>query len=138
MKFLFSLFLISFYLEGNGQLKSIIDNKNIEYRIIKTPTILLDSNRVELSKTYISVVLTDSARSKLKCISYNEWMTLLFDKYTDWAANLCLHDVFKKDAPLYRLDMNREKWIDCCNLVDIKYWKVNLRSLLAKKKSLNN
>jgi hypothetical protein len=127
-------FLFFLYLDSFSQNDSIINNKSINYGMLRTSTKYLDSNKIEPSKTYIVVTLSPSARTSITKFTYEEWIKLLCDTTTDWAANLCLYNIYRKEADFFSVWDTREKWIKLGNLRknDISYWRNNLRRLLKE------
>jgi len=62
----------------------------------------------------------------LRHLSKEEWMFLLSDKTTDWAANLVLYHLFKKEAFdfAYSNIKDRTAWLIKKKYQDdILYWK---------------
>lgn len=106
-----------------------ITNKSIKFRIIKTPTIILDSARVNLSQTLVDVVLSKSSEERVKKLKAEDWISLLSNSSTDWAANLCLYEIYKRDAVLLRADRGRGYWVNCCKEKDIVYWRSLFKTL---------
>lgn len=129
------LFLSFFiYLSGFSQDEHPISNKNIKYGAIRISSKFLDSNKFEPSRTYITVDLAQSTRHIITKFTYDEWMNLLNDSTTDWAANLCLYNIFKRDAEFFSLWQTREKWLNLGYFKknEIKYWQNNLPQLLKE------
>ena len=65
-------------------------------------------------------------RKKLKKVKINDWMVLLESKNTDWAANLYLYSLFKRDATQFEVVKTKEEWRNCCKEKDLEFWKKNL------------
>ena len=100
-------------------------NKNIEYNIGLTSTKLYNDS-VVLSK-YIVVVNSENAKKALISLSKNEILTLLKDRRSDWATNLLLYDLYKRDATLLSIFRNEKSWRKFLSLKDLAYWESYLR-----------
>jgi len=103
-----------------------LNNDSIKFTILKTQTKLLDSNKVSLSQEFIKVKLSDSEKRKFRKMKPAQWLILLNDDKTDWAANLCLYDLYKKDAAVFKIVRTREQWRKCCKEQDIIFWSKEL------------
>jgi len=101
---------------------NLVNNKEVNYRIFKTPTRFLDSNKIILSETLVKVLTKQSVRRKISKLKYEDWMRLLDNENTDWAANIWLYDINKKDATILQVYGDRLSWVSCCRLNDIDYW----------------
>jgi hypothetical protein len=124
---LISIFFLFYFTTVFGQNKSLINNATIQYSELRTGFKLIDSNKVELAQYFIEVELSDSLRNEIKKLAYKDWIALLCDVNTDWAANLCLYDLYKRDAVVARLFLKkRSEWIKCCKAKEIEYWKSHL------------
>jgi len=128
LKILIGTFALSFiYLSSAAQEKPLFTNNTLKYGVLKTSLEIVDTNKIRVPRYYIKVQLSDSIRSEVKKLNHAEWMKLLLDRNTDWAANLCLYDLFEKDAVIVRLFIaTRKEWVRCCKEEDIEYWKKNL------------
>jgi len=120
------LFLYFICIDSFSQIDSIINNRNISYGQIITRTRRLDSNRIEPSKTFIVLNISPSVREAINKFTYEHWMKLLCDTTTDFAANICLYNMFRKDAFSFDLWETREKWVEGGGFknYDINYWKI--------------
>ena len=112
----------------------MINNNNIKYGALKVGARFVDSGKFEPSRIYILIDLTSSVRSAITKFSYEEWMKLLNDTTTDWAANLCLYNIFKRDAEVFSLWKTRDEWVKFGNFRknEIRYWRDNLAQLLEQ------
>ncbi len=114
-------------LSVDAQKKLPFNNRSLKYSILKTAAEIIDTNRLVVPRYYVKVLLSGSRKNVIKKLSYDEWMNLLLNKNTDWAANLCLYDLFEKDAVIERLFIEtRKEWLKCCRREDVEYWKKNL------------
>ena len=78
----------------------------------------------------IVTTLTEEQETIVNKLSYKEWLSLLSNKKSDWAANLILYYVIGKDAiPLYSIK-TRKEWLINMKSQDLVYWEQNLDSLL--------
>lgn len=103
------------------------NNKAIKFRIITTPIKLLDSNRIEPSQTLVEVYIDQNIKSGFEKLSYEDWIKLLSDENTDWAANLFLYDFYKRDASYLEVRKGRKFWKRCCKESEVVFWKKKLQ-----------
>ena len=117
------IFFIPCNSQSNAQVKKIFSNKSIKFRVIHTPTKLLDSNKIEISQTLIEVYLPKSSLKKIESLKLTDWIELLSDVNTDWATCLYLYDRYKRDASQLDIKGGRKFWVRCCKKHDIIYWE---------------
>ncbi len=98
-----------------------IDNDKIKYSIVimSCDSCIPISNigyrvKVQLSKNEMEIV---------KKLDYKNWIILLQNNKTDWAANLILYYINDRDASLLARRNKRELWVKYLKLDDIKYWE---------------
>lgn len=127
LNILLIFFCINIYAQSFKQ-KKIINNKTLSFKVIRTPTKILDSNKVELSQTLIKVYFKKGIEKKIKGLQFEEWISLLSDEDTDWAANLCLYDIYKRDASFLKIDKGRSYWKKCCKENDLAFWKITINN----------
>ncbi len=121
------IILICFFQPALGQQKSLISNTSIKdsERIIGYK--LVDTNKVELTKFLVDLELADSIKMELKKLCKSDWMALLKNENTDWAANLCLYDFYKREATVARIFIkDRNEWVKYLKAKDFAYWEKNL------------
>ena len=118
-----SLFLSSSFLIAQKS-KVLIDNKNAKY-IIKRKGLEIDSTGKVMPTTYLVCMdINKKLQKRVASKTYSNWVELLTDEKTDWATNLILYCVFKKDAFLFSsAETNREEWVRASKEEDVKYWK---------------
>lgn len=63
---------------------------------------------------------------RFKLIKVEEWLCLLTNQATDWAANLILYQLHERDALLFKKIKKREDWVKGMKERDIAYWKIFL------------
>ena len=128
--FIYFLAITCFYSESYAQNDSLINNNMIDFDAIKTPLKRLDSNRIELPHIYIYIRISSIDKIKILKLGYDDWMKLLCNENTDWAANLYLYSIYRKDAEVFSLWNTRKKWIEFTKKSDLAYWKRNLLHLM--------
>jgi hypothetical protein len=106
---------------------SCLYNDSLKYNLFRPNLKLVDSNVVEISPTRVEVVLRNADRKKLENLKRSEWIKLLSDEKTDWAANIFLYDITKKDASTFEVVQNKEAWRKCCKANDLDFWKKTLK-----------
>jgi hypothetical protein len=100
-----------------------LNNKSFEYTLLRTMSKLLDSTNIELSKTVVITQLSDSIKKKLAKIKGQDWIKLLLNESTDWAANLYLYELYKRDGSYFQIIKSKKDWRKCCKEDDIDYWE---------------
>lgn len=118
----------------NGNPINILNNDSIKFSLYNVSLIMHPNWVIEPSKLCVKVALDDDTRKELIKFKYNQWMELLANPRTDWAANIVLYDLFKIDATEYIVIKNRADWIRTIKKRDTAFWKLNLkkRSFLKK------
>lgn len=127
MKIYLAVLLVLYPVLPFAQQKALIDNNRINWRIITIPASFPDSNTIQISQTLIEVDIPTSVRNELLKYTYEDWVILLSGTSTDFAANLSLYDLSKRDASFFDPGIKRDTWRKCCKETDIKFWKKNLR-----------
>ena len=109
--------------------KCFFENDSIKFGYGRVGTRWLGNNKVIPSKY---IVLVKSRDSVLECFKKNnkrEILKLLKDPKTDWATNLLLYCLYKRDAIEYNVVItDRKKWLllnEKRN--EIKYWTKHLK-----------
>ena len=125
--FIINLFL--FYSTAYSQSTvSFINNDSMKfsYRFI-SPSIL-DKDYVP-SQYIIRVKISGEQRNMVKDFKREYWIRLLNDKATDWAANLILYDLYRKDATILEGTnlKSRSDWVLQFKKDDITYWEKCLK-----------
>ena len=100
---------------------NFISNNKVKYTI---GLISCDSCFPVMSIGYrISTNLTENQIKLASMLTFNDWLLLLNNKKSDWAANLVLYQIFDKDAiPLYHIG-NRARWLKYLKKEDLAFWK---------------
>ncbi|MDB5221574.1 MAG: signal recognition particle [Chitinophagaceae bacterium] len=112
-------------MNANGQTDiSFINNDSVKFSFHFISPSLLDKHRIP-SQHIVRVELSKEKRIKAKELKRADWMRLLNDTTSDWAANLILYDLFRKDATLYwgTDNISRFYWLYLFRKDDLKYWK---------------
>ena len=74
----------------------------------------------------VIVHLTAEERQEIKSIDCREWMSLLNDTTSDYAANLILYSIYDKDAHLLSRRDSREIWIKYSKVDDLAFRRKKL------------
>jgi len=119
--FIYFLFFVLIYPNiSKGQDIKWISNDSIKFDVVFSDGIF------QKPKDYIYPTnLTVIKKQSLDSINYNQWLILLADTNTDWAANLLLYYMYQKDAFLFVANTNRKEWLHD-KKDDDEYWKDNL------------
>src|SRR5947209_7344851 len=101
-----------------------LNNSSIRFEIWRQSLQMIDSNKIISTKYFIEINLNNKQRRILKSLSKKDWIRLLNDNNSDWATNLVLYDIYKKDAFLFNSVLKtRNEWILSNKSNDISYWK---------------
>lgn len=104
---------------------SFIRNNKIKYSLVLASC---DSCSPIVNKGYrIVTQITEKERKIAHQLTYNDWVRLLNDKKSDWAANLILYDIFDKDALSFYSFNNRKKWLKYFKGEDLAFWEQKLK-----------
>jgi hypothetical protein len=128
MKILSIFFLLLSAIAYGQSSFGFIKNSTISFKYRFTGGGIKSKEGYILSRYLIHVELNDLQRKAVKKINKNEWLKILEDSTCDWAANLILYDLNKKDAIVFWANKVSEKtWHDVFRKRDIIYWKRRLR-----------
>ncbi len=124
--FLLIMCAISSY-NQNVTLKSIedtnilwISNDKLEYYTVMRSCDTCIPIRT-LAGLFVEVNITEKQKFLLKRVTYNQWLSLLNDDKTDWAANILLYYMYNKDA--ISLADDKKTWLLYFKNKDIEYWR---------------
>ena len=132
---LYLIFMMTISLRGFSQNKlSFCYNDSIKYSFGLVGMKLINMNEVIPSKYIVVIDLNEEQAMILKNITKNTWLELLKDTTTDWASNLLLYHLKKRDAiEFYAVIKNRKDWILLKkNKEDLKYWKKYLLNYVTQ------
>jgi len=122
-----SLFLIN---EATCQVDdrlSRLSNDSIKYDIVRVSPKFIGINKVTAPQTLVGVNIKEDELTLLKKVKRHDWLTALNDPKRDWAANLVLYALYKKDATIFTVRKNREDWVGTAKSKDIDFWKKKLK-----------
>ncbi len=116
----------------NGRMKinspvnlSFINNKNIRYSIKK---VACDSCFPITDIGYrVRISLSQNQDRRIKEIGKKEWMRMLNNNNTDYAANVLLYYIYNRDAFVLLYNRNIQDWRAAMKDDDILYWKQTLK-----------
>jgi hypothetical protein len=99
-----------------------LSNDSIVYKVIR-----ISSKPFEVppkpAKYIIEIVdLSSDQHELIKSLKYMDWICLLSNNSTDWAANLILYSIFEKDA-IVLSNLNPECWRANAKMDDLEYWR---------------
>ena len=109
----------------NSQRTAFIDNDKINYLI----AIMSCDTCVPISIIGYRVVINLSQEEEdiVKKIDYQDWMSLLSNEQSDWAANLILYYIFDRDSKLLSRVKSRKEWKKYKKKEDLEFWKLHLK-----------
>jgi len=102
---------------------SFIDNNKIKYSIYQI--IRNDDTCMPYSVIGFNIVVdfSHNERDIVEKLNRECWIKLLNNRNTDWAANLILYDLHKKDAFALMNKGTRKLWLKYLKPRDLIYWK---------------
>ncbi|MEL6848372.1 MAG: hypothetical protein AAFP92_07630 [Bacteroidota bacterium] len=109
-----------YYAQQPRDIRDWMNNEDIEFEIIRISANLF-TRPPSPSKYIVEVSLSDKKLNEASVFTTTEWLTLLDDPTTDWAANLVLYAMSEKDAFLY-VNLTEKDWRLVRREEDIKYW----------------
>lgn len=115
---------LSVFSQDSQKLNFPFKNKSIKY------SILLVSHGMPLTNNgyRIEIECTPSQRKLLKNIRADDWIILLDDSTTDWAANLALYEICGREASTYYSPIKTiNDWLHL-KKTEVKYWKKYLKT----------
>lgn len=125
MKILIFIVLFLIQIRSNSQERNnanLITNEGFVYKIGRTSLKILDSFYVVPSMYVVLSFLPDSVRKVINDFSSKDWILLLENPNSDWAANLLLFEKYNMDATEFKIIKTRKEWLGTKNRA-IKYWK---------------
>ena len=100
-----------------------LSNDSVRLKILRVSPNFIDNGKVSTPKNLIKVTITSVDSKGLKKMKRSDWIKALNDPQTDWAANLLLYDMYRKDATTFIVTKKREEWVISNKESDIEYWK---------------
>ena len=111
----------------NTQTRKLINNDEIEFTVLMT---MPDFEHGTFISDYLIQLVSLNIENQQVAKKWNkrQWMTLLKNKQTDWAANIVLYSLYKKRAwAFWHVVRNRAQWSATIKDEDIKYWRIFLK-----------
>jgi|GEM_PF-5715206 len=112
-----------------------INNDNIKYHVV----FAADYNEkdilpLSISRYLILAEISATCYDSLRKFQWSEWQTLLNSAKSDWAANLLLYYIYKKDAIVFNCVIkSRNDWIGQNKTNDVKEWEEFFKKKRNKK-----
>ena len=75
----------------------------------------------------VVINLSQEEEDIVKKIDYQDWMSLLSNEQSDWAANLILYYIFDRDSKLLSRVKSRKEWKKYKKKEDLEFWKLHLK-----------
>ena len=136
IKFPLIIFLIMFISSCNAQkIKqndihntnkySFIDNKKIKFKILK----IADESTFPITDIGYRVIIDlDSKENRiLEGVKKEEWIQMLRNNKKDYAANILLYYLYKREAAVLLVHIGIREWRISMKDDDISYWKQTLK-----------
>jgi hypothetical protein len=129
MKFNLIVVMLCFCLIAHSQdtiCKLKITNEEVSFNVYRYGMDFTAKTKPK-SNMVIETNIKDVALWKrIKSLPTEQWLCLLNNPKSDWAANLILYQLYDKDAILFSKIKKREDWIGFRRDEDIAYWKIFL------------
>ena len=123
----FIVLLITFRLSAQiDSLKRYINNRNVQFRVWFISPQIDDTIVVVEPKFVVHVTMDDNVKSLVKYLKRDDWRLLLRDTTMDWATNLLLYELYKKDGHRFKGILNRDEWISVSAKEDEEFWMSKL------------
>ena len=102
-----------------------IDNRTIKYNIM----LVACDTCAPIHDIGYRVIISLSAKedSIIKHISKGQWLSMLNDKKTDFAANLLLYRLYEREAIVLLHYNNAPEWRQAMKENDLHYWQQTLK-----------
>ncbi|MDJ1493713.1 hypothetical protein QNI19_12290 [Cytophagaceae bacterium DM2B3-1] len=124
---LFYLFFLFLLQRGYCQNEfTFLTNSTIKFEVGKTLMKFIGNNKAIPGKYLIHVQVDSTYKKEFMKLGKNKLLELLTDPQTDWATNLLLYDIFKKDAFLW-WETGIKDWKLVIKDEDILYWNSTLK-----------
>ena len=102
-----------------------IDNRTIKYNIL---LVACDTCAPIHDIGYrVRISLSAKEDSIIKHISKRQWLSMLNDKKTDFAANLLLYQLYEREAIVLLHYNNAPEWRQAMKENDLHYWQQTLK-----------
>jgi hypothetical protein len=113
-------------------MQKYFNNDSIQYKVSFTSYNLVDKNSDKVSHYHIKIDMPNHLEKYLIVQDSTFWMNHLLDTSSDWATNLVLYYLSKREATFFiTLYKNRTSWLPY-KKQEIANWEI----LLHKKNSL--
>ncbi|HKO82116.1 MAG TPA: hypothetical protein VJU78_17030 [Chitinophagaceae bacterium] len=104
-----------------------LNNNSIKFQVYRASLYVIGENKVTDPKFLITITKKSSDAKTLKSISREDWLAALNNPKCDWAANLLLYEMYKKDATTFEVVKTREQWLNGYKQTDIEFWQKELK-----------
>lgn len=113
----------------------LVYNRNIKFHdYIVMGSLFADNRRGLIDRNYVDIDYSDSLRNYISQLTYNNWITLLSDDSTDWAAALILNNIFGMNVHNKSIINDTSTWRDNWKKKEIKFWSKYLKKKRNFKK----
>ena len=123
---LISLFFIKNAMAQQDSLLGTFKNDSFKFTIIRISPKFIDSNRIEPSITIVESSISKRDKEKIENLKYSDWFKLLTNEKTDWATNLYLYEIYRRDASIFENVKDIKSWRFCCKKEDLDFWRKTL------------
>ena len=111
----------------------LLYNSQVNFVVHSGMSYPINDSVLGVHSDYVGMDIDSSLYSKVKHLSYSNSIKLLRNQTTDWATNLLLYAVYKRDAKSLDTEERRDEWLKCGKKTDIKYWRKFLSRKIHKK-----
>jgi hypothetical protein len=108
--------------QANAQgLMQHLSNATFQYEVARYSSKFLPGGKVKPTTYMITTSVSEEVKEEIRMLDTHLLLDLLNNEGTDWATNLVLYEIFKKDASLIWF-INREDWLLAGKTEDLYYW----------------
>jgi hypothetical protein len=119
--FLKSLFFFTIVQQTFSQ--TFISNDSVKFSVLRKSSVFIGKGKIEPAVYRIKVHIADTLLNECLNFSKEKWIKLLSDDKADWAANLILYQIHKRNAVSFLASPDMRYWKLRKKKFEINYWK---------------
>ena len=130
----FALITMTLYSQQDSLESKIFNNDSIKWDISTVSPSEATLHKDGVIRRYIYMRLTKKERNYLLTKDSAFWFNHLNSEQCDWATNLVLYYIFRKDATEFHIYNSREKWLKV-KKDELEYWRKTLPANLENQRN---